>query len=247
MASGRDGPLAGLRIVDLCDERAGLCTRLLADMGAEVIKVEPPGGERGRAARGRKANQADIQESAWFRYSNAGKTAVTLDLGSEHGRAALLDLVGGSDALVDNFSCGTWQETGLDPAQFATINPELVLVSISGFGRTGPQCHDLSSDLVALACGGLLQVNGVPQRPPIRLPGRAADQAASLYGAIGVLLGLARRRRDGLGGAIDLSAQEVVASTLEHVLVRLLYDGEVARRQGDLTWNGLGFLLPCRD
>lgn len=247
MKVGRDGPLTGLRILDLADERAGLCTRMLSDLGAEVIKVEAPGGERGRAAHGRQVGQDEAQESAWFRYSNSGKAAITLDLDSEDGRAALIDLLRGSDALVENGDAEASQRLGLGPPQLNAINPALVAVSISGFGRTGPQCDDSSSDLVALACGGLLQVNGFPDGPPLRPPARAADHAASLYGAVGVLLGLARRRLDGRGGAIDLSAQEVAASMLEHVLVRALYDGEVARRQGDLSWNGLAFLLPCRD
>ncbi|MCL4181897.1 MAG: CoA transferase [Burkholderiaceae bacterium] len=227
--------LDGLRVIDLTGRHAAYCSRLLVDLGASVIRVVRPG------------TQPPHGGSGAFRYSNAGKACITLDISQPKGREILSKMAGRADAMVESFPPGYLDAHGLSFEALAAVNPGLILVSLTGFGQTGPNRHHRSCGLVDAACGGQMSVCGPASGAPLAPPAGTSSHATSLYGAIGLLLALARRRISGKGEHVDISTQEVVASMLDHVLVRYLYDGIVAERQGAVSWNRMSFILPCRD
>jgi crotonobetainyl-CoA:carnitine CoA-transferase CaiB-like acyl-CoA transferase len=223
----RQGALSGYRVLDLSDERGMLCSRLLAEMGADVIRVEKPGSQNR------------------FYWENLGKRAIALDI--ELKPEILKRLVKTSDVLVESFAPGYLESLGLGYPQLNRINPRLVMASITGFGQSGPYRDYKSCDIVASALGGQLYVCGEPKSPPLKPFGNQSYYLASLFGAIGVLLALRGRRTSGKGQHIDISLEECVASALDHVLVRYFYQGVVAKRQGSLHWNGAFRVFPCKD
>lgn len=225
------GALTDYRILDLTDEKGMLAARLLADMGAEVVRIEKPGEDlAGR-----------------FIFENLGKRCITLDYDSERGKDLLLRLAATADVLVESFSPGYLAGRGLGYESLQETNPRLIVTSITDFGQTGPHRDFKSNDLVSSALGGQMYVTGEPDAPPLKLPGNQTYYSACLFAAIGTMLAIQQRRRTGRGQYIDISIQECAAATLDHVLVRYFYQGEVAKRQGSLYWNGSFRVFPCRD
>jgi benzylsuccinate CoA-transferase BbsE subunit len=224
-------PLSACRILDLTDEKGMPCARFLGDMGAEVIRLERPGGASG---------------SIYYQANNAGKRAVTLDIEQEAGRGLLRRLAATADVLVESYAPGYLTARGLDFAALQIVNPRLVMASITGFGQDGPYREYPAADITAAALGGQMSVSGEPQTPLVPY-GHQSYYLASLHAAIGILLALRHRDTSGRGQHIDISLQESVAGALDHVLVRYFYQNEVARRQGGLHWNGAFSVLPCRD
>jgi crotonobetainyl-CoA:carnitine CoA-transferase CaiB-like acyl-CoA transferase len=221
------GALSGYRVLDLTDERGMLCSRYLADMGAEVIRIEKPGSP----------------ESPFW-WENLGKRAITLDI--ELKPEVFKRLVETADVLVESHPPGYLGALGLGYAELGQINPRLVMASITDFGQSGPYRDYKSCDIVSSALGGQLYVSGEPESP-IKPLGDQSYYLASLLAAIGVLLALWRRHSSGMGQHIDIALQECVASALDHVLVRYFYQGVVAKRQGSLYWNGAFRVFPGRD
>jgi benzylsuccinate CoA-transferase BbsE subunit len=224
-------PLSACRVLDLTDEKGMPCARFLGDMGAEVIRIEKPG---------------DAARSTYYQANNAGKRAVTLDIEQETGRGLLRRLAAAADVLVESCAPGYLAARGLDFAALQTVNPRLVMASITGFGRDGPYCEYRISDITATALGGQMSVSGEPPAPLVPY-GRQSYYLASLNAAIGILLALRYRDASGRGQHIDVSLQESVAGALDHVLVRYFYQNEVAGRRGGLHWNGAFRVFPCRD
>ncbi len=247
MTDERHGPLHPLSILDVADGGAGFCSRLLADLGAAVLRVERPGGDPSRDFGPFARDPASPEGSLSFWHHNANKRGITLDIRQAEGRALFLKLAEKADVVVESFPPGTLASLELDYPVLNNTNPRLILVSLTGFGQDGPRSRDLSCDLVAAACGGQMAVSGDPATPPLAAYGRQPAYVTSLYGAVAVLLALRRRARSGKGEHIDLAAQECVASTLDHVLVRCFHDRLVAQRRGNVSWNGASFILPCRD
>ena len=242
-----DSPLAALRVLDLADEKAGFGARLLADLGAEVIKVEPPGGDASRRRGPFQNNTPHPEKSLPFWYHNAGKLGITLSLESGRGRDIFMRLVRSADAVVETFPPGYLDGLGLGYSELSRQNPKIILASITGFGQTGPHSSYKSADIVASAAGGQMHVSGSPATPPLKPCGQQSYYAASLFAASGILLARREQRRSGRGQHIDISLQEAVAATLEHVMVRYFYDKVVPTRQGNLHWTNSACLLPCRD
>jgi crotonobetainyl-CoA:carnitine CoA-transferase CaiB-like acyl-CoA transferase len=224
----REGALSGYRVLDLTDEKALACGRFLADMGAEVIRIEKPG-------------------TSSFRWENLGKKSLTLDLELKAGRALFQELVKKADVLVESHPPGSLETLGLGYHQFNKINPRLIMASVTPFGQDGPYRDYKSSDLVASAMGGQLYVTGEAALPPLKPFGNQSYYLGSLFAAIGVLLALMRRHASGKGQHIDISLQECVAAALDHVLVRYFYQDEVAQRQGSLHWNNAFRVFPAKD
>lgn len=222
-------PLAGVRVVDLTRMFAGPCaTAVLADLGAEVIKVEEP-----RIGDPTRRNLPDWGgESAYFMSLNRGKRSVTLDLKSEEGAAAARDLIATSDVLVENYRPGVMARLGLDHETLGAAHPRLVYCSLSGFGATGPLRDKISFDLVNQAMAGTIDLTGDPGDRPVRIGVPVGDMAGGLYVAIAVLAGLRARDRTGLGNWIDLSLHDVLISLLAGVAQRYFSTGEVPRRTG---------------
>ena len=229
----RDGALSGERILDLTDDKGMLCSRLLADMGAEVIRIEKP--------------RKDSARSIFFWETNAGKLDITLNLDAEQGQGIFRRLVKTADVVVESYQPGYLETLGLGYPELSQVNPRLVMASITNFGRSGPYRGYKSCDMVACALGGQMYVCGEPETPPLKPFGNQAYYSASLLAAIGILLALWNRHTSGRGQHIDMSLQEGVAATLAHVLVRYFYEGVVAKRQGSLHWNNAFRIFPCRD
>lgn len=240
-------PLAALRVLDLADEKACFCSKLLADMGAEVIKVERPGGDAARWVGPFWGNIPHSEKSLSFWYNNTSKLGVTLNLESKEGQNIFLRLASQADVVVETFPPGYLKRIGLSYEVLTEKNPRLILASVTGFGQTGPYKQYKSCDIVASALGGQMYVCGNHDTPPLKPYGQQSYYAASLFAALGILIALRERNRSGRGQHIDISLQEAVAATLEHVMVRYFYEKVVAARQGNLHWTNSACLLPCKE
>jgi crotonobetainyl-CoA:carnitine CoA-transferase CaiB-like acyl-CoA transferase len=201
-----DGPLAGMRVLDLTQVMAGAyCSALLADMGADVVKVERP--DRGDDTRA-MGGAADVDSSPAFAAMNRNKRGLALDLKDARGTAALRRLVAAADVLVENFRPGTLDRLGLGYADLRELRPELVYCSISGFGATGPYSGQGGFDLVAQAMSGLISMTGEPGGGPVKVGVPICDLNAGLFGAYGVLSAYVHRLRTGRGQLVDTSLLE---------------------------------------
>ncbi len=202
--------LEGIRVLDLADEKGELAGRLLADFGADVVRVEPPGG-----ARSRRLPPLHGGTSLYFVHRNSNKRGVVLDLEGERDRARLLDLCSRADVLIESFAPGTLAKLGLDPAGLVERNPHLVALSITDFGQTGPYHEWVATDATLEAMGGQQFKAGLPDLPPLLPPGALAWDVAGVMGCFATLLALLQRFRTGHGQAIDLSALEALAQTTD--------------------------------
>jgi crotonobetainyl-CoA:carnitine CoA-transferase CaiB-like acyl-CoA transferase len=227
------GKLQGLKVVDLTQFLPGpMLTLMLADQGAQVVKVEPPGGDPARIMGPFEAGQ-----SFWFRNLNRGKTCRTLDLKSPEGKAALWDLIDTADVLVEGFRPGVMARLGFDYRGASLRNPGLVWCAISAFGQTGPLAGHPAHDLGAWALSGFLSVNDAPDGTPV-VPGvPASDMAAGLTGCAAVLMALMGRARTGQGDFIDLSMFGSLLPWGAHIMGEAVIEG---RAPGSATQRSLG-------
>ena len=244
--------LEGVSVLDLTHCIAGpYCTRLLAGFGADVLKVEPPGGERGRRMAPFFRDEPGPDTSLPFAYLNSGKRSLTLNLKSEEGRDILRSLLSETDILVENFAPRVMPLLGLDYPALKEIAPHLVLVSISNFGQTGPYRDYKASDIVEYAMGGLMYIFGAYDREPLKHAFNQAQFKAGTDAASAALMALYHQRMTGQGQHVDVSIQEAVASGLRDVVNNYTYTGAIRRRQpnhsGDMQRiraTADGFLLP---
>ncbi|MFN0090879.1 MAG: CoA transferase [Acidimicrobiales bacterium] len=228
--------LSPYRVLDLTDERGQLAGLLLAQLGAEVIAVEPPEGQRSRrvapfAGADDVADDADLERSLVHWAFNRGKRSVVLDLaGSAPDREAFLGLAAGADVLLESGRPGAWAALGLDYEALAARNPALVYVSITPFGQQGPKAGYHDSDLVVLAAGGYLVLTGDEDRPPLRLslPQAHLHGAADAAGA--ALVALLERSRSGLGQHVDVSAQASLVSATQSFVLSHPFGAPIIRR-----------------
>ena len=199
-----EGALSGIQVIDLTRILAGpFCTMLLADMGAEVIKVESPGG--GDAVRG----QGIIKDgmSWYFAQFNRNKKSVTLDLYTDEGKDHLASLIEGADILVENFRPGVLSKMGFGKERLDALNPELIVASVNGYGSTGPYVDRPSFDFIAQAMSGFMSVTGEPDGAPMRAAPPMADLIAGLYCAFGAVTALNARSRTGRASMLNLAEQ----------------------------------------
>jgi benzylsuccinate CoA-transferase BbsE subunit len=241
------GALAGLRVLDLTDHRGALCARLLADMGADVIKVEPREGESGRRIGPFVDDQPHRDRSLFFWFYNLNKRSMTLDLSYPRGNEILRELARSADVIIESFVPGTMEKLGVGWAELHRLNPALILCSIAPFGQTGPYRDFEADDTVLTALGGMVYVNGFPGHKPVRPLGLQAYHSASYYGAIGIMAALLARQRDGEGQRIDLSMQEATAAAVEHVAGSYFMAKQVEPRRGALHWSRYFSVSRCRD
>lgn len=225
------GPLQGLKILDLGTMIAGpvACT-LLADFGAEVIKIEEP-----RAGDPMRHIGPFVEgESLWWNVEARNKKSVTLDLKQPAGRALLLELVAHADAVVENFRPGAMARLGLAYEDLKQVNPRIILLSISGFGQTGPYAARAGYDRIAQAFGGLLHISGYPDRPPVRPGVSIADYQTALFGALSLMMAIHHRdAHGGCGQHIDLALYESVYRFTD--VLTTAYDrlGLIRQREGN--------------
>ncbi len=241
--------LAGLRIVELADETGAYCGKLLADLGAEVIRVEPPGGDATRMLPPLRADAAPGLASFFFCYMNTNKRSLVLDLDRGGDRDAFVAWVHTADAVIETRRPGELDALGIGFERLRAEHPRLVLTSITPFGQTGPYREWVGGDLVASALGGALHVTGDGDDPPVRLAGRQACVTASLAAAAGTLIALRHAAATGRGQRVDVSLLEAVVSAT-HIcgIGKWRDDGIVPRRSG----TGLFASVPsgtyrCRD
>ena len=207
------GPLAGLRVLDLTRVLAGpLATQFLGDLGAEIIKVEPPAGDETR-------NFAPFVggESHYFVGLNRGKQSLVLDLRQEEGVAILRRLAARADVLVENFRPGVMERLGLGATSLMEANPRLIYCAISGFGQTGPLRDKPSFDIVTQALTGVLSVNGKEGAAPVKLGLPVGDMSGGIFGAIAILSALHERHATGRGRLIDISLYDGTMSLLGYL------------------------------
>ena len=238
--SSTSAALAGVKIVDLTHHIAGpYATKLLADFGAEVLKVERPGGDPARRLPPFYHDDPHPDQSLPFLYLNTSKRSLTLNLKSETGRAILLELLADADALVENFAPRALPSLGLDYDTLRAHNPRLVVASVSNFGQTGPWRDYRASEIVEYALGGLMYIFGAYDREPLKHALHQAQFKAGTNLASAALLALYHQRLTGRGQRVDVSIQESIAAALRDVTNNYTYTGAVRRRQpnhtGDLT------------
>ncbi len=229
-AARRDlpGPLAGLRVIEATTTWAGpMCACLLADFGADVIKLELPGGEMARHAPPFLPG-TDPPVSFLHATVNRNKRSMTLDLRRPEGRDLFLRLAGGADVVVENFRPGTMEHWGVGYEQVRALRPDVIYVSISGFGQFGPETDRLGYDPLAQAESGFLSLNGSPDGPPVKAPTFLADDLAGVHGALAALAALHHRMRTGEGQHVDVA----------------LLDAMLFQSTGYLTLGALGVELP---
>ncbi len=224
------GALTGIRILDLSRVLAGpFCTQMLADLGAEVCKVESPAGDDTR----RWGPPFRDGESAYFLSANRGKRSVAINLKDPRGAALVRELAQHADVLVENFKCGDMQRFGLDYDTLRRDNPRLVYASITGFGQTGPRAHQPGYDVVLQALTGIMSVTGEPDGAPMKVGAAWIDVLSGMMAAIGILAALRERDASGEGQHIDLGLYDVGVMAMVNQAQAFLMSGEVPRRLGN--------------
>lgn len=233
-------PLAGIRVVEFCHAIAGpACTMLLGDFGAEVLKIEPPGGDNARtwgSARWGKSNEFSSQYLAL----NRSKSSIALNLKNPDGIEAATRIICRCDVLVENYKPGVMTKLGLGYDAMNKANPRLVYCSISGFGQTGPLSAQPGYDQVMQAYAGLLSVTGELDRPAVRIGPPAIDILAASHAVNGILLALRERDRSGRGQQVDTSLYEAALQMMTHLIVDYTGTHKLMGRTGPY----FGFLAP---
>jgi formyl-CoA transferase len=238
------GPLSGIRVLELGSLIAGpFCAKTLADFGAEVIKIEPPGeGDPLRTWR-RMRNGVSL----WWHVQSRNKKSVTCDLRSPEGQEIVRRLARDCDIAIENFRPGALEKWNLGWDALSRENPKLVLVRISGYGQSGPYRERPGFAAIAEAVGGLRYVNGFPDRPPARPNLSLGDTLASLHGVIGALMALQEVRNSGKGQVVDVALYESVFNCMESLLPEYSAGGYVRERSGSaLPGIAPSNLYPCK-
>jgi CoA:oxalate CoA-transferase len=231
------GPLEGLRVLDLTRILSGpFCTMLMADMGADVIKVEQP--VTGDPARGNgpflhpDGRDSGEEFSSYFMSINRGKRSIAIDLAKPEGRETLLRLVEVSDVLVENFRPGAMTKLGLGYEALKARNPRLIAASISGFGQTGPYASRAALDVIVQGMGGMLSITGEPGRGPVRPGASIGDITAALFTTVAIQSALLERERSGQGQYIDISMLDCQVAIMENAFMRYFALGQTPQRIG---------------
>jgi len=204
----KEGALSVYRILDLADSNGAYCTKLFADLGADVIKIEKPEGDPGRNTPPFVDDIPHHEKSLYFLHRNAGKRGITLNLETVDGRDIFKRVIKKADVLVDNSPPDYMSELGLDYAALKKINPGIIMASITEFGHSGPYKNRKGSNLVDFAMSGVMITSGYPGKEPCLCPGSPAYDAASLYANISILAALHMRAATGEGQFIDVSVHE---------------------------------------
>ena len=238
------------RVVDLTSVRGMLCAQIFADLGADVIQVEPPGGAAGRRI-GPFLNDIEDPENSlsWWAYAR-GKRSITLDIDSAADRDRLLTLLTSADVLVESEPVGAMEARGLSVARLAELNPDLVHVTMTGFGSHGPKADWLSTDLIALASGGPLSITGDRDRAPVRVSVPQAFLHAAAEAAAGAMVALHERTASGLGQHVDVSAQQALTmATQGNILAESVREQAVTRMAGGVVAGDIDIRLtfPAQD
>lgn len=228
-----DGLLNGVRVLDFTDFLAGpYCGMFLADMGAEVIKVENL-ASKGNFVRGANPKEKKTGRSMYFQNLNRNKKGVALNLKTDEGKELFAELIKSADVLIENMRPGVLTKLGFSYEACKEINPGIIYTSISGFGQYGPYSTRPGYDLIAQAMGGSMSVTGWPGMEPTRAGLAVGDMFAGLNAAIGILASLYKKKETGLGNQIDVALVDSIVSAMENKIMSYIYDGKVPEKTGN--------------
>jgi crotonobetainyl-CoA:carnitine CoA-transferase CaiB-like acyl-CoA transferase len=233
-------------VLDLSEDIAGpFCSKLLAGLGAEVIKVERPGaGDVSRRATSGLEGISDPEQSALFLYLNTSKKSITLDVGSRTGATILRRLAQESDLLIESFPPGYLDRLGLGYATLAELNPSLIYTSVTAFGQSGPYHELKGSELIAQAMGGLMHTIGLPDREPLKIGGNAASYTTGISAFSATMIALYVRDVQGYGQHVDVSAMETLAVAQIHSSIQYQFGRTPRRRESPLVRAQDGWVSP---
>lgn len=236
----------GLKVVDLTTALNGpFCTMFLGDYGADVIKIEPVGGEQSRSW---GPIDEKSGESGFYGFVNRNKKGCTLNLKSEKGLEMFYELVKDADVLVENYRGGVTERLKIDYDTIKKINPNIIYASGSGFGQYGPITHRPCYDIVAQAMGGMLNLTGFKENDPVKVGPSVADHVAGIYLMVGVGMALYHREKTGEGQHIDVSMFDVIFSLLENAIVNYTTGGFIPERNGNVDPSIAPFdVYACKD
>ncbi len=236
----------GLKVVDLTTALNGpFCTMFLGDYGADVIKIEPVGGEQSRSW---GPIDEKSGESGFYGFVNRNKKGCTLNLKSEKGLEMFYELVKDADVLVENYRGGVTERLKIDYDTIKKINPNIIYASGSGFGQYGPITHRPCYDIVAQAMGGMLNLTGFKENDPVKVGPSVADHVAGIYLMVGVGMALYHREKTGEGQHIDVSMFDVIFSLLENAIVNYTMGGFIPERNGNVDPSIAPFdVYACKD
>ncbi len=236
--SAPDGPLAGLKVIELARILAGpWAGQTLSDLGAEVIKVESPAGDDTRAWGPPFIERDDDTTAAYFHSCNRGKASVTIDFRHEDGQARLRDLVRDADILIENFKVGGLAKYGLDYHSLSKVNPRLIYCSITGFGQDGPYAHRAGYDYIIQGMSGLMSITGEPDGQPQRSGVAVTDLFTGLYSVAGILAALHQRNVTGRGQHIDMALLDCAVAATANQAMNYLSTGTPPGRTGNYHPN----------
>jgi crotonobetainyl-CoA:carnitine CoA-transferase CaiB-like acyl-CoA transferase len=245
-------PLAGLKVLELARILAGpWIGQSLADLGADVVKVERPGGGDDTRAWGPpfvEAADGSHLSAAYFHAANRGKRGITADFERPAGQALIRRLAVHADVLIENFKVGGLVKYGLDYASLSAINPRLVYCSVTGFGQTGPYAARAGYDFMIQGMGGIMDLTGAPEGEPQKIGVAFADIFTGVYGVVGILAALRRRDRTGQGGEVDMALLDTQVGVLANQAMNYLVSGQAPRRMGNAHPNIVPYqIFPVAD
>jgi benzylsuccinate CoA-transferase BbsE subunit len=239
--------LGDIRVLDLTGPSGTYCTKLLADLGADVIRIEPPGGDPARSIGPFVNDERHPEKSLHFLHYNTNKRSVVADIETPAGREVLRRLANTADILVETFAPGYLAELGLGYEALKAMNPRLILVSITWFGQSGPYKDRQSSDLVTQATTGLMYTIGFPEDPPVAIGALQTYHMASTHAAIGALLALYHRDNSGEGQWVDIPVHGSCLRMAEMVALMYWIEGTIRKRSGFEYYRGLKDVWECKD
>ncbi len=231
-------PLAGLRVIELARILAGpWAGQTLADLGADVIKVEAPEGDDTRRWGPPFIERPDDRSAAYFHATNRGKRSVVVDFRTAEGQATVRSLVADADVVIENFKVGGLAKYGLDFASLAALNPRLIYCSITGFGQTGPYAHRAGYDFIIQGMAGLMSITGEPDGQPQKVGVAVTDVFTGIYAATAILAALHQRGQTGRGQQIDMALMDVATSITANQAMNYLATGKAPTRMGNAHPN----------
>jgi len=243
--------LSNVKVLDLTHYISGpYCTKFLADYGADVIKIEPPWGEKGRKLAPFAHDEVHYEKSGFFLHLNTNKKGITLNLKKETGRRMFMQLLKDVDILVENFAPRVMSSLGLSYETLEKVNPKLVMCSISNFGQTGPYRDYKASELVLSAIGSSMTSQGFPEREPLKLSGTIMQHQSGLVAAVATLIAYYDTRTSGIGQHLDIAITETLLNSIDRrsmFLTGTAYRGDVAEGVPEVDAGfGMG-AIPCQD
>ncbi len=249
--NGARAPLEGIKVVELARILAGpWAGQTLADLGADVIKVESPHGDdtRGWGPPFVKDAVGEDLDAAYFHACNRGKRSIAVDFRTSQGQEVVRRLVAGADILIENFKVGGLVKYGLDHESLKAVNPKLIYCSITGFGQTGPYAHRAGYDFMIQGMGGIMDLTGAPDGEPQKIGVAFADIFTGLYGVVGVLAALRRRELTGEGEHVDMSLLDAQTGVLANQALNYFVSGNAPKRMGNAHPNIVPYqVFPASD